>query len=64
MLSKIRNTSQIWVFMYLRYLEQKHVNKDNFSKIKYIFYQNRERLSNMHIHVFEVFITEILTSIY
>ena len=44
-LIKIKNTFQIRVFMYLRYLDM--LNKN-------IFDQNKEYLPNMRIHVFEV----------
>ena len=46
--SKIENTSQICVFLYLRYSEHRQ-------RLKYIFDQNREYLSNTRIHVFGVF---------
>ena len=45
-LIKIKNTFQIRVFMYLRYLDM--LNKD-------IFDQNKEYLPNTRIHVFGVF---------
>ena len=48
--SKIETTSQIRVFMYLRYSEHGMVNQN-----KYIFDQNKEYLPNTRIHVFEVF---------